>query len=59
MTAGHRYDPARAQRTLGAAVIETARRRAAEAPPLSNEVREQLRALFATTHPVRPAPRAA
>jgi hypothetical protein len=43
------------ERRLGKAAAEAADRIAAEAPPLSVEVREQLRVLFASARAPRPA----
>lgn len=60
MSAGHRYDPAKAERVLGEAAMKAARRNAATAPPLSVELREQIRAVFASARVTRPkAPRPA
>jgi hypothetical protein len=59
VSAGYRYDPVHAERILGRAVMEAADREAAEAPPMTAEVREQLRALFASARINRPATKAA
>ena len=53
MSAGHRYDPVRAERVLGPAAIAKAREDAAAAPPLSTEVRERLRTVFASARVAR------
>jgi hypothetical protein len=47
------------ERRLGKAAAEAADRVAAEAPPLSIEVREQIRAVLATVRTPRPVPTAA
>lgn len=53
------FSRAKAERTLGPAGVEAARRVVAAAPPLSPELREQVRAVFASTRVARPAPQSA
>ncbi|MER7801190.1 hypothetical protein ABTX71_12750 [Streptomyces parvulus] len=53
---------AEAERLLGPAVVEAVRREVKDAPPLSTEQREQIRAVFAAAHAInglRPAAKAA
>jgi hypothetical protein len=57
-----RFSRADAERLLGPAVVETVRRQVDAAPPLRPEMREHLRAVFAstrTTRVLRPAADAA
>ncbi|MGW2720789.1 hypothetical protein [Streptomyces sp. NPDC001492] len=53
---GPRFSRAEAERVLGPAVIERARRLVDEAPPLRPELREQLRAVFASARAMRKQP---
>ena len=53
MTAPTGFSRAEAERRLGPAVVETVRQQVDAAPPLRPEMREQLRALFASTRPTR------
>ncbi|WP_200303508.1 hypothetical protein [Streptomyces adelaidensis] len=48
----------RAERLLGPAAVARARQIADAAPPLRPEVREQLRAVFASARTARPLPAA-
>ena len=50
------FSRAKAERTLGPTAVEAARRIVAAAPPLRPELREQLRAVFASARAARPAP---
>lgn len=47
------FSRAEAERLLGPAVIERARRMVDAAPPLRPELREQLRAIFASARAMR------
>lgn len=49
------FNRAEAERLLGPAAVAKARALADAAPPLSIEQREQLRAVFASARPPRPA----
>lgn len=48
MTGDAPFDPAAAEQMLGPTAAEAARRLADEAPPLTVEQREQIRAVFAS-----------
>jgi hypothetical protein len=47
------FSRAEAERLLGPAVVEAVRQQVDAAPPLRPEMREQLRALFASAHKTR------
>lgn len=49
-----RFSLAEAERLLGPAVIEAARRNVDAAPPMRPELREQVRAVFASAPKSRP-----
>jgi hypothetical protein len=49
-----RFSLAEAERLLGPAVIATARRNVDAAPPMRPELREQIRAVFASAPKVQP-----
>lgn len=54
MSAAQEFSVAEAERRLGPAAVEAVRRAVEAAPPLRPEVREQLRALFATARTAKP-----
>jgi len=54
MSAPQPFSLAAAERRLGPAAVEAARRNVEAAPPLRPELREQLRAVFASAYAMRP-----
>ncbi|MEU3507605.1 hypothetical protein ABZ733_06715 [Streptomyces longwoodensis] len=56
---GLRFSLAEAERRLGPAAIAAARRSVESAPPMRTELREQIRAVFASARTTRPTPAAA
>lgn len=58
MRAPEQFSLAEAERLLGPAVVEQAQRLVDEAPPLSPEVRAQLRAVFVSARQMRDLPAA-
>lgn len=53
MSAAPRFSRAEAERRLGPAVMEAVRQQVAAAPPLRPELRERLRAVFASARAMR------
>lgn len=59
MSAAPEFSLKEAERRLGPAAVEAARRLVDAAPPLRPEQREQLRAVFASARTAKPTPPAA
>jgi hypothetical protein len=56
MSGSQQFSRAAAEEDLGPLAVEAGRRQVDAAPPLRPELREQLRALFASARVARPAP---